>query len=340
MTKISFKNDYSEGAHPSILNALIETNFTSQEGYGYDSYSKNAKELIREACNSPKADIHFISGGTQTNLLVINHLLRSHEAVIAAESGHINVHETGAIESTGHKVCIVPTPLGKLNVDNIKDVLNYHTDEHMVKPAMVYISQSTELGTLYSLQELTEISNFCRANGLRLYLDGARIGSAITAHVYDNPSLQDFARLTDVFYIGGTKNGALLGEAVIFPQPHTDSSFLYQIKQRGAMLAKGRILGIQFATLFQDGLFYELASHANEMANTLSNAFIQAGYAFLYPPQTNQIFPILPNSKIEELSRNFDFYRWEAVSPDMSAIRLVTSWATDPNNIAALTNQI
>lgn len=189
MSKISFKNDYSEGAHPDILHALADTNFFPQEGYGYDSYCEEARAMIRRECNKPDAEVHFVSGGTQTNLLVISHLLRPHEAVIAAQSGHINVHETGAIESTGHKVCTVPTPLGKLGVEDIREVLAFHTDEHMVKSSMVYISQSTELGTLYSRHELSDLSAFCRANGLLLYLDGARIGSAVMAETEDNPTL-------------------------------------------------------------------------------------------------------------------------------------------------------
>lgn len=335
MSKISFKNDYSEGAHPDILHALTDTNFVPQEGYGYDSYCEEARAMIRRECNKPDAEVHFVSGGTQTNLLAISHLLRPHEAVIAAQSGHINVHETGAIESTGHKVCTVSTPLGKLSVEHIREVLAFHTDEHMVRPSMVYISQSTELGTLYSRHELSDLSTFCRAKGLLLYLDGARIGSAITAETEDNPTLTDIATLTDAFYIGGTKNGALLGEAIVFPRPRPDDAFLYQIKQRGAMLAKGRVLGIQFATLFHDGLYYRLAAHANRMAADLATAISSCGYSFLYPPQTNQIFPILPNDLIERLKTEFDFYVWQAVSSDSSAIRLVTSWATPSENVAA-----
>ncbi|WP_373775261.1 threonine aldolase family protein [Porphyromonas loveana] len=340
MSKISFKNDYSEGAHPAILSALSETNLVPQEGYGYDAYCEEARAMIRRECDLPEADIYFVSGGTQTNLLVISHLLRPHEAVIAAASGHINVHETGAIESTGHKVCTVPTPLGKLTTDDILAVLTHHTDEHMVKPAMVYISQSTEFGTLYSRRELSELSAFCRAHGLLLYLDGARIGSAVTASGEDNPSLREIAALVDAFYIGGTKNGALLGEAIVFTSRRPDNAFLFQIKQRGAMLAKGRILGIQFATLFRNGLFYELATHANRMAAELSAGIAACSYSFLYPSQTNQIFPILPNSLIEKLSTEYDFYVWQSISPDSSAIRLVTSWATPPENVAAIIHSI
>src|SRR5690625_4285742 len=290
----SFKNDYSEGAHPNILKKLIETNLAQQSGYGDDVYSQQAKEIIKQKTANPAASIYFVSGGTQANLLVIASLLQLHEAVISAETGHIYTHETGAIEATGHRIITVDTKDGKLEPSDIEKVLkNYALRPHVVKPKMVYVSNSTEIGTIYSKEELQQLYEYCQAKNLLLFLDGARLGHALTAT--DNTmTLKDIAALTDVFYLGGTKNGALLGEAIVFNNPNLAPDFDYVIKQKGAMLAKGRLLGIQFLELFQDDLYFRLAEHANKMAQMISYAIKKKGYDFLTESTTNQIFPILP----------------------------------------------
>ncbi len=256
-----FTNDYSEGAHINILNALVESNLNQEIGYGNDSFCEEAKKLIKAKIKNENADIHFVSGGTQANLIIISSALRPHEAIIAASTGHINVHETGAIEATGHKICTVETEDGKLSVEHIKSVLENHSDEHMVKPKMVFISNSTELGTIYKKAELEEISKFCKENNLYLHLDGARLGSALTSRDNDL-TLDELSSLVDIFYIGGTKNGALLGEAIVINNDRLKEDFRYHIKQKGAMLAKGKVLGIQFVELFKNDLFFELANHA------------------------------------------------------------------------------
>lgn len=324
----SFTNDYSEGAHPHILKALMDTNLTQHIGYGMDEdHCAKARELIRKECARDDAQVHFLVGGTQANLTVIAAALRPWEAVICASTGHINVHETGAVEATGHKVLAVPSSDGKLTPQMVRQVLEAHTDEHMVKPKMVYISNTTEIGTQYSKEDLDALSRFCRQKDLYLFLDGARLGSALTSSVNDL-TIADIAALTDVFYIGGTKNGALMGEAVVILNPDLDREFRFMIKQRGAMLAKGWLLGIQFETLFSDGLFYEMASHANRMADILRKGLEAEGYSFLSQSMSNQLFPIFPDSVIEQLSQNFSFNIQEKVGDSSHAIRLVTSWAT------------
>jgi threonine aldolase len=325
--KISFRNDYSEGAHPKILEKLSATNYEQQPGYGDDKYCEQAKVLIHKHLANPAAKIYFTSGGTQANLLVISHLLKPYETVICANTGHIEVHETGAIEATGHKVTTLPSTNGKISVDELEKTLSLYTDHHMVKPAMVYISNATELGSIYTRQELTALSNFCRKNNLLLFMDGARLAMGLTANVHD-VTLADIAKLVDVFYIGGTKNGALIGEAIVFTKDGLDNGFEYSLKQRGALLAKGRLLGIQFLSLFENGLYFELATHANKMAQRIAETFQTLGLDFYLPPVTNQIFPILPTSLIEELNKKFEFYVWHKVDDDQSAIRIVTSWAT------------
>lgn len=325
--KYSFKNDYSEGAHPRILKALIDTNLSQQDGYSEDNYCKGAIDTIRKKLNDKKADIHFVSGGTQANLIVISSILRPYESVISADTGHINVHETGAIEATGHKVNIVESKDGKLTPQKVKSVLDLHKDEHMVKPALVYISNTTEIGTVYKRKELEELYSFCKANKLLLFLDGARLGSALASHENDM-SLEELSRLVDVFYIGGTKNGALLGEIIVINNEELKTNFRYNLKQKGALLAKGRVLGLQFLEMFKDDLYLELAKHANLMALKLSDTINKLGYGFLTDPVSNQIFPILPNRIIEELSKKYSFYVWSSVNENTSAIRLVTSWAT------------
>ena len=323
----SFNNDYSEGAHPKILEAMINTNLTQNTGYGLDVHCLRAAELIRQEIRRDDADVHFITGGTQTNLITIGTALRPWQAVIATDKGHVNVHETGAIEATGHKVLAMPSPDGKLTPALIRKALDCHTDEHMVQPKMVYISNSTEIGTQYTKAELEAIHHICRQKDLYLFLDGARLGSALTSHSNDL-TLEDIARLTDVFYIGGTKNGALFGEALVICHPDLKPDFRYMVKQRGAMMAKGWLLGIQFEELFQDNLFYDLAAHANEMASILRKGIEACGYSFYSASATNQLFPILPDPILKKLEEDFLFSVQEKIDDGHTAIRLVTSWAT------------
>lgn len=323
----SFKNDYSEGAHSNILNALFDTNLEQQDGYGEDYYCLEAAKLIKKKLYNPNAHIHFVSGGTQANLIVISSILQPYESVIAADTGHINIHETGAIEATGHKVNAIVSKDGKLTAKDVKGILDMHTDEHMVKPRLVYISNSTEIGSIYKKSELEELSSFCKANNLLLFLDGARLGSGLCAKDNDL-SLKELSRLVDVFYIGGTKNGALLGEAIVINDEKINENFRFNIKQKGAMLAKGRVLGIQFLELFKDNLFFDLAYHANKMANKLSENIENLGYKLMINSTTNQIFPILSNSLISKLSERYSFSIWSSIDEEYSVIRLVTSWAT------------
>ena len=328
----SFKNDYTETAHPRILQALIDTNMEQDEGYGLDRHSKAAMESIRrslgEDANEKNVGVYLLCGGTQTNLTAISAFLRPHEAVIAAETAHIWVHETGAIEATGHKIFPIPTTDGKLRPEGIQKVLDIHkSNEHMVKPRLVKISNSTEIGTVYKKRELEDLNRICRENKLLLYVDGARMGSALTAETND-VTLADMRRLTDAFYIGGTKNGALLGEALIISNDALKEDFRYHIKQKGGLLAKGRALGIQFEELFRDNLFFDLAKHANAMAQLIVAELKKGGYDFFTDSPSNQIFPILPNALIEKLQKNWAFYVWQEIDEARSAIRLVTSWAT------------
>ena len=323
----SFNNDYSEGAHPRILKALTETNLEQNDGYSMDRHTAHAVSLIRAETGRADADVHILVGGTQTNSAVIAAALRPHQAVIAAATGHINVHETGAVEASGHKVLTPPTSNGKLTPEGIRTILDAHMDEHMVQPKMVYLSDSTEVGTVYTKAELTAISDFCRQNGLFLFLDGARLGAALTSPANDL-TIADIAALTDVFYIGGTKNGALFGEALVITNDALKADFRYLIKQRGAMLAKGWLLGIQFEELFTDGLFYDLAAHANACASRLRDGLAARGYEFAYPPQTNQLFPIFTDEMIERLGRDFLFMPDKKIDENRRSVRLVTSWAT------------
>jgi threonine aldolase len=328
----SFKNDYSEGAHPRILNALLQSNMVQADGYSEDIYTQKAIELLKQKIKRSDVHIHILSGGTQTNLTVISAFLRPHEAAIAANTGHILVHETGAIESTGHKVISIEVTDGKLNPSHIKSALDAHTDEHMVKPKLVYISNSTEIGTVYTKSELLELSLFCRENNLLLYMDGARLGSALCSQGSDM-DLSNLAELVDAFYIGGTKNGALLGEALVICWDSLNEDFRFHIKQKGGLLAKGRLLGIQFLELFRDDLYFDLAKHANTMADILKDGISKAGYPFLTYSPSNQVFPILPNSLIEKLQEKYLFHIWSKVDAKSSAIRLVTSWATEENAV-------
>lgn len=322
----SFRNDYSEGAHPRVLDALMKTNLVQTCGYGLDPYCAEAADLIRSLCNAPEADVHFLVGGTQTNMVVLDALLQSYEAVVAAHTGHINVHETGAIEATGHKVCTVRTPDGKLTPELVDTVVYAHSSEHMVLPRVVYISDTTEIGTVYTKAELTALREYCDLHGLFLFLDGARLGTALTSPENDL-TLADLARLTDAFYIGGTKNGVLFGEALVLttPCPH----FRWHMKQRGAILAKGRLLGVQFKAILTDGLYFDLARHANDLAFRLRDGITALGYPFPVPSPSNQQFPILPNTVVERLQEmGYEFEIDHAVDDDHTCIRLVTSWAT------------
>ena len=339
----SFKNDYSEGAHPEILKNIMALNAEQNEGYGKDKYSQLASALIKEQIAQPEAEVHFLVGGTQTNLTALAAFLRPYEAIIAPKSGHILVHETGAIEATGHKVIAVDSNLGKIEPQQILAVLKEHTDEHMVKPKLVYISQPTEIGTLYSKAELNKISELCKQKNLYFYIDGARLGSALVSEK-NTTNLSELASLADAFYIGGTKNGALFGEALVICRQELQADFRFHIKQRGAMLAKGQFLGVQFWTLFQDQLYYQLAKQANEMAKILKTALQNLECQFLVDTYTNQIFPILNKQTIKVLENKYSFYVWQEIDANYAAIRLVTSWATKEQIvrefIADLTNML
>lgn len=338
--KYSFKNDYSEGCHPRILEKLLETNLSQQNGYGLDEYCLTAAELIKKKINNPDAAVHFISGGTQANLIVISSMLRPHESVVSASTGHIFTNESGAIEATGHKVHGVLTTDGKLTPKDIQAVLDVHTNiPHQVKQKLVYISNSTEIGTIYSKKELTELSHYCREKNLWLFMDGARIGHALTAETNDL-TLEDVAKLTDAFYLGGTKNGALIGEGVVINNKNLQEEFGFHIKQKGAMLAKGRLLGIQFLELLKDNLYFELANHANIQAMKIKKEFRNLGCDFLSETFTNQIFPILKYSQIEKLSKHFDFYVWRKIDEEKAAIRLITSWATEDEIVEKFIDEI
>lgn len=336
----NFQNDYSEGAHPAILERLIQTNTQQQLGYGLDAYCEEARALLRQHLQHSDASIYFVSAGTQANLLVISGLLQLHEAVICADSGHIQVHETGAIESLGHRIISVPTAEGKLCPTDVEAIVAAHSlRPHMVVPRLVYISNATETGTIYSREEVESLYACCQKLGLLLYLDGARLGHALMAAGNDL-RLEDLPRLTDVFYIGATKNGGLLGEAIVFNDSALCPHFDYIMKQKGALLAKGRLLGIQFQVLFEDGLFFKLARHANTQAARMAEAIREAGHSFLVKPVTNQLFPILPSSLIEQLKEEFLFYEWKVMGGGQSAIRLITSWATRDEAVDAFMQRI
>ena len=335
----SFKNDYSEGAHTRILNALIEGNMEQVEGYGEDTYTKQAIELLKQRIGREDIDIHLFSGGTQTNLIAISAFLRPHEAAIAANTGHILTHETGAIEATGHKVISIEVEDGKLCSTHINSILELHTDEHMVKPKLVYISNPTEIGSIYSKSELENLSIFCKEKNLFLYVDGARLGSALCSEENDM-ELSDLGKYADAFYIGGTKNGALMGEALVICRDSLKEDFRFIIKQKGALLAKGKLLGIQFLELFRDNLYFDLAKHSNKMASILKDEISKAGYSFLTHSPSNQIFPILPNKLIKELQEKYSFHIWQKVDDNNSAIRLVTSWATQETKVQDFINDL
>ncbi len=333
-----FDTDYMEGAHPDVMRRLLETNLEQTVGYGSDPYTQRAKDLIRKACGVPEAGVHFLVGGTQTNSTVIDGLLRQHEGVIAAETAHINVHESGAIEATGHKVLTLPQHNGKLEAEEVeKYITDFYRDEtyeHMVAPGMVYISHPTELGTLYSLDELEKLSAVCRRANIPLYMDGARLGYGLAAENTE-VTLTDIARLCDVFYIGGTKVGALFGEAVVAPDPKRLPHFFPLIKQHGALLAKGRLLGIQFETLFTDHLYERMSKHAVRLALKLKEAFKSKGYKLQLDSPTNQQFVCLPNETIDRLLQHATFELWGPRGEKETVVRFVTSWATREEDVDA-----
>lgn len=335
----SFKNDYNVGAHPRIIEVLAKTNMEQTAGYGLDEYCERARNRIQDIIEQKEAEVHFLVGGTQTNQTAIASFLKPYQAVISAESGHINVHETGAIESTGHKVVAIKTEDGKLTPECIDQAIRIHTDEHMVQPKLVYISNSTELGTIYSKKELTAISLYCKANDLYLYVDGARLGAALLSETNDL-SLKDIATLTDAFYIGGTKNGALFGEALVILKEELKKDFRYMIKRQGGMLAKGRLLGLQFLELFSDDLYFELALHANQMSMKLKEGLLKKGYELAADSYTNMQFPIIANHKMNELLKDFDFGVMEELKEDKSIVRFVTSFATSEKEVEELIKRL
>ncbi|MBQ4221347.1 MAG: hypothetical protein IIT99_06255 [Bacteroidales bacterium] len=336
---ISFTCDYSEGAHPKILERLTATNFEQLPGYGTDHYCESAKEKIRAACEAPEAEVFFLVGGTQTNSTIIAAMLADYEGVVSAETGHIGVHEAGAVEYTGHKVLTIPSHHGKIDPKELRDYLEAATNdpnyEHMVFPGMVYISFPTEYGTIYSKAELEEIHGIAAHYGLPLMIDGARLGYGLTSPACDL-TLPELASLCEVFYIGGTKVGCLCGEAVVFPRGNAPKHFYTITKQHGAMLAKGRVLGIQFDTLFTDNLYFEISRHAIDMAMQLKELLRQKGCTFFIDSPTNQQFIVLENKKIEELGKHVAYDPWDRVDPDHTAIRLATSWATQPEQLEEL----
>lgn len=324
--------DYAEGAHPQILKALDRTNLIQQLGYGEDEYCLAAAEMIKKEIDFNNTEIQFVSGGTQANLIVISSALRPFESVIAAKTGHISIHEAGAIEYTGHKIHEVDSSDGKISIQNIEEVLSMHTDEHCVVPKLVYISNATELGSIYKKNELQELHEYCTKKDLILFMDGARLGTALTSKMQDL-KMSELKKYVDVFYIGGTKNGALLGEAIVWVNEDLRINLRHSIKQKGGLLAKGRLLGIQFQELFRNGLFYNLAAHANSMAELLYVGMQARGFEFIVEPESNMIFPVLPNKLIEKLHQKFLFYKWKQIDNDYSIARLVTSWATEEKMI-------
>ena len=330
----SFKSDYSEGAHPKVLEALIQTNLEQTVGYGEDDYCNQARRIIKQKVNNENVDVHFLVGGTQANLTVISASLRPYQAVIACDTGHINVHETGAIEATGHKVLVAPSLDGKLTKELIDPIVKAHGDEHMVQPKMVYISNPTELGTVYSKEELKDLYDYCKQRHFYLYIDGARLANALALEK-PKVSWQDLAAYSDVFYIGGTKCGALFGEAVVIVNDELKKDFRYMIKQRGGMLAKGRLLGLQFKTLLENDLYEQIGKYQNKMADQMRQVFIEHGLTFLSDSPTNQLFPILKNEVIEKLGHDFDYTFYEQLDDDHACIRLVTSFATTKESIDA-----
>ncbi len=336
---ISFESDYIAGAHPKVLARLLETNMEPLGGYGSDKYCVSARDKITKACACPEADVHFLVGGTQTNAIVISSMLKEYEGVIAAKTGHVSLHEAGAIEYTGHKVLEIEQKNGKISAETLKQYLEtFYGDEnheHMVFPGMVYVSHPTEYGTLYNKKELEELADICHSYDIPLYMDGARLGYGLMSRETD-VTLEDIARICDVFYIGGTKVGALCGEAVVFTKGNAPKHFMTLIKQKGALLAKGRVLGVQFDTLFTDGLYFEIAGHAIEMAEQLKEMLCSKGYEFYIESPTNQQFVIVENTKLEKLKESVAVSFWEKYDETHTVIRLATSWSTTQEDMEKL----
>lgn len=324
----SFNNDYSEGACSEIINVLNTSNLCQSVGYGLDEYCESARKRIQKQLHCDSCDVHFVVGGTQCNQIVIASALRPHEAVIAAIGGHINVHETGAIEACGHKVLVGDGSDGKLTGEGVRKVVEAHSDEHMVKPAMVYLSDATEVGTVYTKAELSDLRKVCDEYGLYMYLDGARLPMALVAEDND-VKFDDLQHYCDVCYLGGTKCGALFGEAVVIFNEALKKDFRYQIKQRGGLLAKGRLLGLQFDTLFKDDLYLRLARHAVDMAQRLQQGMIELGISMYVTTTTNQIFPIMNRDLIQHMEKHYLFQSWERLDEAHEAVRFVTSWACE-----------
>lgn len=338
-----FHNDYNEACHPAVMEKMRENMGKQMGGYGEDTACESAAVLIRNACRDDNLAVHFLVGGTQANLTVIAAALRPHQAAIGACTAHINVHETGAIEATGHKVIALPSDDGKITGDQIrKTVISHYADsahEHIPQPKLVYISNPTELGTIYTKAELEDISAACKEHKLFLYLDGARLGYGLAAEGNDL-TLPDLAQLTDVFYIGGTKVGAMFGEAVVISNPVIAEDFRYLMKQHGGMLAKGWLLGLQYEALFEDGLYFEIAKHADKMADQIRATLDELHYPLLVEGVTNQVFPVLPDSLLEKLEKNFTFTEQERVDASHRAVRFCTSWATLPEAVDALCSEL
>ena len=336
---ISFESDYIEGAHPAILSRLSQTNMIQVSGYSHDEFCESAKAKIRAAIAQDDAQIQFITGGTQTNQIVIDSLLKQYEGVVSAQTGHVNCHEAGAIEYTGHKVLTVPSHEGKIDSKELISFIDeFYADdsrEHMIYPGMVYISHPTEYGTLYTKKELQEISDVCKKANIPLFIDGARLGYALMSRETD-VTLRDIAQLSDVFYIGGTKVGALCGEAVVFTKNNMPAHFENLVKKHGALLAKGRLLGIQFDTLFTDNLYFDISKNAIEAAEELKSIFREKGYRFFIDSPTNQQFVILENAKIKELKEKVGFSLWQKFDESHTVVRFATSWATTAENLAYL----
>lgn len=334
MTGFSFLDDYSEGCHPAILDALAATNMVQQRAYGNDEYTQEARRSIGQACGRPDVAVYLVSGGTLANLIICAAVLRPHEAVISASSGHMAVRETGAIEAVGHKIITMPSADGKLTAADIDQAVAANAQApHMAKPRLVYISNATEFGTVYSLAEVTAIRAACDTHGLLLLVDGARLGVALAAEGAQGLTLETLSDLADIFWIGGTKAGTLFGEAIVVPNDELAVDFEFHLKQRGALLAKGRSLGVQFQTLFAGELFLEASRHANRTATALSDGVVAAGFGLAAATESNQVFASLPNGLIEQLQADFDFYVWEPDGDDRSVVRLVTSWATAPEQV-------
>lgn len=336
---ISFESDYVAGAHPKVLQRLIETNLEALSGYGSDCYTKCACEKIKASCGCEDAQVFLLTGGTQTNAIVISTMLESYEGVLAADTGHVGCHEAGAIEYSGHKVLTLPNHQGKVDSAELKAYLqNFYADEnheHMVFPGMLYISHPTEYGTLYSKRELAELANICREYDIPLYMDGARLGYGLMSKETD-VTLADIAMLCDVFYIGGTKVGALCGEAVVFTKNNMPKHFMTKVKQQGALVAKGRLLGVQFDALFTDDLYLEIGAHAIKMAEKLKEVLREKGYTFYLDSPTNQQFIVVENSKLQELGKKVTYSFWEKYDENHTVIRLATSWSTTEEDVEAL----